>query len=338
MAVDEQLARSGVRRALGVIAPFATHGVGSLPHRDADAAAAFSIDAFDVVTLPSLPRRSPSEATIAQVLVGTPGVALGQYGALAVDLSRLDPDAPVDTDVRRDNFSGFRTTLELASARSHTGPVKWQLVGPISVGQALRRAGARPDVAFRTAAHVVESHLRALHDAVAAALPQSPQLVVIDEPFLDDVMASDFPIAPDEAIDLLSSAMAVVEHSASVGVHSCGDIDVATLIAAGPRLLSFPVSDAVLPYAGYLDRFVRDGGWIAWGVIATEGPIAVSSQRATRRLSKLWDELADRGCDIAALRAHSLVTPQCGLGGHSTTVAEAVCSAAREVSAAMLRR
>ncbi|NNE11501.1 MAG: hypothetical protein HKN41_04565, partial [Ilumatobacter sp.] len=164
------------------------------------------------------------------------------------------------------------------------------------------------------------------------------QLVVIDEPFLDDVMASDFPIAPDEAVDLLSSAMAVLEQTASVGVHCCGDVDVATLIAAGPQLLSFPVSDAVLPYAGYLDRFVRDGGWIAWGAVATEGPIAASSARAARRLSALWDELATRGCDVVGLRRQSLLTPQCGLGGHSVAVTEAVCAAVREVSIALSSR
>lgn len=338
VAVDEQLARRRAHPALGSIAPLATYGVGSLPHRDADIAAAFSIDAFDVLTLPSLPRRSPAEATIAQVLVGTPGVTLGQYGALAVDVRRLDPDATIDTDLRRDNFAGFRTALELAAEQEHAVPVKWQIVGPISVGQALRRAGASPEIAFRTAARVVQSHLRALHEAVSAALPRSAQLVVIDEPFLDDMMTSDFPIAPDEAIDLLSSAMAVVEQSASVGVHCCGEVDVATLIAAGPQLLSFPVSDAVLPYTGYLDRFVRDGGWIAWGAVATEGPIAASSSRATRRLSALWDELAGRGCDVVALRAQSLLTPQCGLGGHSTAVAGAVCDATRDVSTALTRR
>ena len=41
--------------------------------------------------IPSLPRRSPAESLIAQAVVGTPGVTLGQYGAIAVDLDRLDP-------------------------------------------------------------------------------------------------------------------------------------------------------------------------------------------------------------------------------------------------------
>ena len=52
---------------LDVVPSAATFGVGSLPHRDVGAAAHFSFEAFDVLTLPSLPRRSPAEAAVAQV-------------------------------------------------------------------------------------------------------------------------------------------------------------------------------------------------------------------------------------------------------------------------------
>jgi methionine synthase II (cobalamin-independent) len=221
-------------------------------------------------------------------------------------------------------------------ARGHDGPVKWQFVGPLSVGLALRRAGADPNVAFPMAARVVRSHLTALSSAVADALPASPQLVVLDEPLLDGLMAHDFPIAPEEAIDLLSSAMAVVEHRATVGLHSCGDVDLATVMSSGPKVLSLPVSPTLVPLAGYLARFLGDGGWIAWGAIATEGPIGTSPTRSAARLAALWVELARRGCDLEQLRAQSLITPQCGLGGHCTSVAERVCETLRAVASTVV--
>ena len=310
----------------------ATIGVGGLPHRDVDAAAEFSFEAFDVLTLPSMPRRCPAEAPIAQALVGAPGVTLGQYGTVAIDVSRLDPAAAVRTEFGSDRFAGFRACLDLAVRRGHTGPVKWQFVGPISVGIALRRGGAPSDVAFSMASRVVQSHLRSLAARISDALPDAAQLVVIDEPFLDGLMAHDFPIAPEEAIDLLSSAMASVEMSATVGVHVCGDIDVATLVASGPKVLSLPARASLVPYAGYLARFLDEGGAIAWGAVPTEGPIGGAAGRTAGRLEALWGQLVDRGCDPTRIRRQSLISPQCGLGGLSTSVAERVCAIARAVS------
>ncbi len=319
-------------RALDVIEPGATTGIGSLPHQNARQAARFSLDAYDLPAIPSLPRRSPAESSIAQALVGTSGVTLGQYGAAAVDLARLDPTADVTTDLDRDHFTGFRTFLDVAREQGAVGPVKWQFVGPISVGIALRRAGAPAELAFAVALRVVSRHVRSLAEAVAAALPDSPQLVVLDEPFAGDMMSRDFPIAPDEAIDLLSAAMAELEPLATVGVHSCGDADVATMIESGPEVISLPAAMSLVPLAGYLDRFLRNGGWIAWGAIATEGPIGVAPSRSWHQLSKLWCELVQRGCDPTMLRRQCLLTPECGLGTLSASVAERMCESLREVS------
>lgn len=318
--------------ALTVITPGATTGIGSLPHRNARQAAEFSFEAFDVPAAPSLPRRAPAESLIAQALAGVAGVAPGQYGTVAVDVDRLDPAAPVVTDLTRDHFTGLRTFLEHGRRIGHRGAVKWQFVGPISVGVALRRAGAGPEVAFKVGLEVVRHHLVALSAAITAALPDSPQLVILDEPFADDLMSRDFPIAPDEGIDLLSAAMATLERDAVVGVHCCGDVDVATLLEAGPRVVSLPATGSLVALAGYLDRFLRNGGWVAWGAVATEGPIGVGGSRAWQDLSKLWCELVQRGCDPELLRSQSLLTPECGLGTHSPDVAAGVCEALRELS------
>ncbi len=283
---------------LDVVGPAASVGIGSLPHRDSTAAAEFSLKSFDVLTMPSLPRRSPAESPIAQALVGAPGVTLGQYGTLAIDVAGLDPAADVRTELWRDTFAGFRACLDLAVERGHSSVVKWQFIGPISVGLALRRAGAPSDTAFPMAARLVRSHLRSLVDVVASALPESPQLVVLDEPFVEDLMNHDFPIAPDEAIDLLSSAMAAVEPRATVGVHTCGEVDLATLLASGPKVLSLPARSSLVAYTGYLERFLQGGGWVMWGAVPTEGPIGSGAGRSTGRLHALWRDLVQHAVAI----------------------------------------
>ena len=52
----------------------------------------------------------------------------------------------------------------------------------------------------------VRARLQHLLDAVSLALPQSQQLVFIEEPALVDLMQPGFPIAPDTAIDLVPLA------------------------------------------------------------------------------------------------------------------------------------
>lgn len=312
----------GADRATSPFAGARVVGIGSLPHRDERAAAAFSIGEFDIATVPTLPKRSPAEGMVAQAIVGLPGVSLGQYGSLAIDPSHLGDDVPVTTALDGDAFVGLRAFLDLATAIRLDGqPVKWQLVGPVTLGLALQRAGLRSAAAFTIAARAVREHLLHISQLVTATLPNSPQLMLLNEPLLVDLMEQNFPVPAGEAVDLLSTAMAAVSDTATVGLHCCRPCDVATMLASGPQVVSVTADERLLDYAGYLARFLRDGGVIAWGVVATDGPVLTSATRRTRALADLWRELEQRGVDGDALRARSLITPVCGLDAHHVSVA-----------------
>ncbi|MGH8919629.1 MAG: hypothetical protein ACRD0H_15075, partial [Actinomycetes bacterium] len=261
----------------GALRPGATTGIGSLPHRSVHDAAAFALREYDLPAIPTLPRRSPAEGMIAQAVVGINGITLGQYGSVAVDRAAVDPSAPVATDLTDDAYGALRAFLTTAAARGLRSPVKWQFVGPVTLGVALTRAGIAPDIAFAVAVRAVRSHLAVITDAVAVALPDSPQLVWLDEPWFGELMHPGFPIAPDPAIDLLSGAKAAVQPMATVGVHCCAEVDIASLLAAGPDVLAIPVHDRLAAVAGYLVRFLDGGGRIAWGAVPTDGPIPLTS-------------------------------------------------------------
>lgn len=308
-------------------------GIGSLPHRDSRAAAAFSMAEFDIATVPTLPKRSPAEGMVAQAIVGLPGVSLGQYGSLAVDPTHLGDDLPIVTALGGDAFVGVRSFLDLASAIRLDGqPVKWQFVGPVTLGLALQRAGLDSVDAFTIAARAVREHLVHIGELVTATLPNSPQLMLLNEPLLVDLMNQDFPVAAGEAVDLISTAMAAVSHTATVGLHCCGPCDVATMLASGPQVISVAAHERLLDYAGYLARFLRDGGVIAWGVVPTEGPALTSATRQTRALDELWQQLVDRGVDPVALRRQSLMSPVCGLDAHHVSVARRLARVTADVA------
>jgi hypothetical protein len=325
----------GIRARLAARSVFgegATAGVGSLPHRDPAAAAAFAIGEFDIATIPTLPHRSPDELMLGQALVGVPGLAFGADGAIVVDRSSVEPHAEITTDVGGEAFAGLRSFIELAHEVGLDGAaIKWQFIGPVTLGVALQRAGLDRAAAFDLALSTVRQRLAAISAVVSNALPNSPQMVVLDEPWFAELMRPGFPLPPDEAIDRMSSAMAALPASTLTGVHCCAPCDVATMLASGPNVVSLPVASELADWVGYLSRFLAEGGIIAWGVTPTDGPVASTSERQWRALSDLWCSLVRLGCDPVLLRRQSIVTPQCGLAPHSVPVARRIAHLTADV-------
>ena len=315
-----------VRMPAGVVT-----GVGSLPHTDARAAADLVLELLpELPAIPSLPQRSPAERILAHGLVGVRGVMIDDAGEVRVDIDRLDPLAAIQLEPEHDAFGGLRAFLDAAVGRR--GPVKWQVAGPVTLGLALMRRGAPPALAFDVAIRAVREHLRTVRQWVADALPDCPQVVVIDEPGFSGVLEPGFPIPPDTAIDLASGALAAIEQLAMMGVHCCADGDLAAIAATGPSILSVPVSGALVEVAGHLCSFLDAGGWIAWGAVPTDGPVGHSPDRYWRELSALWCALAQQGCDPAKLRTRAIVTPACGLALHDEEQAAAVLRLTDEVA------
>ena len=306
-------------------------GIGGLPYRSFRDAFEPSVRGTDIATVPTLPRRSPAENMIAQAVVGIRGVSLGQYGSIAIDVDLIDPFAFVSTDLNDAAYASFRQFLKHAAG--HSGPVKWQFVGPVTLGAVLQRAGVHADVAYQVAMQAIRAHIDYLLTRVERALPGCVQIVVLDEPNFGVISDQGSTLAPDAAVDLLSGALAAIEPAAISGVHCCEHADIAALLAAGPTVLSVPSSTSLIDSAGYLQRFLEHNGWIAWGAVPTDGPLPTTSDRCWRQLSDLWCQLVQRGCDPSMLRRQSLITPECGLSDHTMQATEQILRLTREVSA-----
>lgn len=318
-------------------------GIGSLPHRDAVAAARFSLTTSDLPAIPTLPRRSPAEGMISQAVAGMAGFTIGQYGSIAVDVEAIDfvdhdvtvsdtVSDPSTAHLHDESYAGLFAFLAEARLRGHRGPVKWQFVGPVTLGIALIRAGVPSPLAFDVAVRSVRAHLARLLDVVHTALPASQQVVFLDEPSFGEVSDEDFDLAPDTAIDLVSAALAMVEPRAVVGLHCCARADLGALLATGPHVISVPVTADLCDNASRVIRFIEGGGIVCWGAVPTTGPLPVSAERIWRGLSELWCELVRRGADPELLRRQSLISPECGLGTHTAEVAERVFALTRQVS------
>jgi methionine synthase II (cobalamin-independent) len=159
--------------------------------------------------------------------------------------------------------------------------------------------------------------------------PGATPVMFLDEPGLTALLDDGFPLGLDDTLDLVSSAMAVVEDRAIAGLHCCGRADWQAVLQAGPQVLSLPVGAGAPAHAGALAGFLDRGGWVAWGAVPTDGPLIDSADVLWRRLWAEWDSLAAAGCDPALLRERAIITPSCGLAGfepHQATQVSALAT------------
>ena len=270
---------------------------------------------------------------LAQAAWGLPGVVVDAGGELHVDdpaLAAAEDAGPGADIFAAEPFRGLDAFLDLVADRE--GPVKVQVTGPVTLGLALDAAGADAERAFTVAGEAVRNRCRALLDLAEARIPASPLVMFLDEPGLTGCMHPGFPISPERAVDLVSTALAVIEPRAITGVHCCGAADWQLVLQTGPQILSAPIDAGLHRSAGAIAAFLDDGGWIAWGAVPTDGPVGTTGDRLWRQLSDLWCELVRGGCEPVRLRTQALITPACGLALHGESQAAHVLELTRKVA------
>jgi hypothetical protein len=314
----------------GAIAAGTATAIGSLPHRDAHAAAALTLRCLpELPAAPQLPLRSKREGVVAQWASAVPGVVVHDDGSLELT-GAADPFGVPRPSFDTETHAGLLTFLEVA-ARQPKPPkrVKVQFAGPLTLGVAFVDAGMDAELAFSLGARVARSWAAAIAALVSASLPGATLVSFLDEPALVLWRGADGPIDREIATDLLSTALAACEGVS--GVHVCGHGDLRLALDAGPQVAHFDVAALDLDDATALSRFLDGGGWIAWGAIPTHRPVGEQPQPLWKALLDAWCELTRRGCDPVQLRGQALVAPACGLAGHGASQAERAMLLAREI-------
>ena len=317
-----------------VFVPGMATAIGSLPHRDADAAAALVLRCVpELPAAPQLPQRSPLEGFVAQWARAIDGVDIEADGTLVVR-AVLDPHAVIDTSFDPVAHGGLLTFLDTAAASPMpVKRVKVQCAGPLTLGAALVDAGVGVDTAFALGSRTVRAWTRALERLVATRLPGAAVVVGLDEPALErwarHAAPGDDLVDRETATDILSAALAAP--TCLTAVHVCGHGDLRIALDAGPRLVHFAVDALDLDDATALSRYLDGGGWVIWGAVPTQRPVGEHVSPLWKTLLDTWCELTRRGCDPARLRSQALVAPACGLAGHGVSQAERAMVLAREI-------
>ena len=308
-------------------------GVGSLPHVDAAAAVDLVLKRHgELPAAPQLPNRSPAEFMLAQAVEGIRGVE-ATAGGVRFDPALVDPEAEVETDFSSDAWATLSVFFD--AVRERRNPIKLQVCGPVSLGFALVDAGMSRTLAGQLASRAVIDRITALLAEVRHRVPRAPLVLVLDEPSLTAWYGGGFPWGADDTVDLLSGALAAAAHGAVTGVHCCGATEWRLALAAGPQILSVPVGSGLTEDPVALGSFVEAGGWVAWGTVPTDGPVSRQPERYLHRLREEWHELARGGVDADLLRSRALVTPACGLTGHTEAQGDEILSMAAQIGSAL---
>jgi hypothetical protein len=145
-------------------------------------------------------------------------------------------------------------------------------------------------------------------------------VLFIDEPILSALGTSTYiGVDTNEASRLLSELVTHTKNSGALaGIHCCSKADWPLVLSSGPDIFSFDAYffwDTISIYPEEIKTFIRNGGYIAWGVVPTTDNIQkVTLQGLREQLERGLSSLEKIGIPGDILRKQALLTPSCGTG------------------------
>lgn len=328
--------------------------IGSLPHDNvADALATLEQFPLSIPAWPQLPRRSFREWFIPQCVEGLPGLLMDDdEKTVRVDLGEDGHEAMAGAyeSVLAGDCEAFAMSNEHAAGlyafvERHAGrdlpAVKGHLIGPFSLGLSLHDQAGKPvwwdrqyrDLLVKALALKGLWQMRQLARCGQRALMffDEPLLMSLGTPALMGVSDQDVIETIDEVIEPARQARALT------GMHCCGNTDWAVVMRTRLDIIAFDAygfGDRLVLYAEHVERFLRRGGYLAWGLVPTGDAELARSETADsllRRRDDLLAQFAAKGVDESLLRARMLYTPSCGLGTLPPATAEHVLKVLAEL-------
>jgi len=308
-------------------------GVGSLPFLDVQKALEL-IFCFvkDAPFWPQLPKLNPRESMVAQFSENLPCLKMGKDG---VEFNPCDKEKSLEAFYEKfieSNLDYFKISPAfskgiyafLEKLESINLPevkyIKCQVTGPFTFCAGINdEAGnsiLHDEVLFQAIVHGLT--MKALWQINLFKKFGKKLILFLDEPYLSAVGSAYTPVSHSEVIDCLS-AMASNLKECTLGVHCCGNTDWSMLTdAEGIGLINFDAynfQERFVLYADNLNKFLKRGGVICWGIVPTAefGP-KHSPEILAERIKSGFDILVKKGIDRDLLLERLMISPACGLG------------------------
>jgi methionine synthase II (cobalamin-independent) len=164
------------------------------------------------------------------------------------------------------------------------------------------------------------------------------QICFVDEPILSAFGSSTYvSVQRADVVSFINEVIeAVHKEGALAGTHCCGNTEWSILIDAGVDIISFDAfefGETIAYYSEQVNKFLEDGGVIAWGIVPTSEKINQETPDSlAKKLNERVKNLADKGIDENLIWERCLLTPSCGTGSLSVELSDKIFQNLSELS------
>lgn len=342
--------------------------IGSLPHNNTDKAMELVRKDFDEIPFfPQLSNVSKNEDMIVQFLEGFPGI--GEIGNLAipsesdefyVELEEFFSDYEEiisgNTGDKLEKYAiseSFSSTFsKLTEIIKNTKPkyAKGQITGPFTLSASLSDTNGINLIFDETLRDIVTKQLslKVLWQIkhINAANSDTIPIIFMDEPTLSQLGTSAYiTVSEDDVISMLSEVCNIIKQSGGIcAMHCCGKCDWSIPIKAGVDIINldgFSFGEHISLYSDYVDKFLQNGGKIAWGLVPTLDCNILENitvDDLVERFVTCVKYLTNKGIDEKLVIDNSLITSSCGAGSLTEKMSEKAMDMVKELSKLLRER
>ena len=292
-----------------------------MPHTDVDRALEAALS-LDVPFWPQLPNLSYYEDMYVQAAEHFPGILLDvPHRRLSFSIDKFTEqleealagfDQPERFDISADYSVVYHRFLALDHSRRSA--IRGQLEGPVSFGFNVLDQDDRPILFDDTVRPFMLEFMARRLNVQLARLKQlnSNAFMFVDEPGLQFLFSAMAGYSDVKAKGDLDQFFSMVDRPR--GIHLCGNPDWDFLLGLDLDVLSLDIytnAEIFSSYAGSIQRFLDKDGVIIWGIVPT-GVDAFEKENLdslSGQLKNVWEVLARRGIDTAALLNRSMLSP-----------------------------
>ncbi len=340
-----------VRRALALLPPLGTTGIGSLPHSQLELGLQLALR-VDVPYLPQLPSGNPGELMIPAALDGLPGLRFDAEGMCTVELDawhagREAFSASLEQALASGELTAFEPSPLACRAwkpflweveHRQLALVKAQLAGPATVRWVARTSAGSSAAELAPLDQQIFRLLLAKSLAVVKALRRAgaTPLFFLDEPglyALDRRNPRHFVVLQE----LRVLAMALQREGALVGLHCCSNTHWPSVMDLGLDLLSLDVRlslDALLDEREAFLKFLGTGATLSLGIIPTDLKSSYAVQELVDSVESAFQATLGPSRAREALR-QVLLTPACGLALRSVGDVERIVDQVKQAQSSL---
>lgn len=338
--------------------------IGSLPHKDADSALDLIFKYLPQAPFwPQLPRRDIREGMITQFTENLPLAQSRDPAFLGKAVYPRDEkileifyEKIISNDVdyfriTKDYAAGlyaFKERLKSVPGLAQEARfIKCHITGPFTFGASIKDEGGAVYLhdAIFFQAFIKGLAMKAIWQVRFLGEFGKDIILFIDEPYLGCFGSAYTPLNREDAVRVLTEFTSDIKQSAqaSLGVHCCGNTDWSIFTdIEGIDIINFDAfnfQDRFLLYAQDLNKFLKKGGIICWGVVPTQE--FSDSESAALLVKKILDGieiLAGKQVDKNLLLENMLISPSCGLGSLDIEKADKIIRVLSEASTLLKKK